>query len=55
MCDEPITELDESDRDGEVTSEREFALSIGTAGVSRNKCVNVFDLNRYKWQGMTAA
>ena len=48
--DEPITELCKSDRDGEVTSERKFAFSIGTAYVSHNKCVVVVDLNDYKWQ-----
>jgi hypothetical protein len=28
MCDEPITELCKSERDGEVTSERQFALCV---------------------------
>ena len=46
--DEPITELCKSDGDGEVTSERKFALCTGTAGVLYNKCVVVVDLNDYK-------
>jgi hypothetical protein len=46
--DEPITELCKSDGDGEVTSERQFALCIGTADVSHNKCVVIADLNDYK-------
>jgi hypothetical protein len=52
--DEPITELCKSDGDGEVTSERKFALCIGTADLSLNKCVAVFDLYDYKWQGLMA-
>ena len=53
-CDEPITELCKSDGDGEVTSERQFAFSIGAADVSHNKCVAVFNLFDYKWQGLMA-
>ena len=52
--DEPITELCKSDGDGEVTSERQFALCIGASDISHNKCVAVFDLYDYKWQGLTA-
>ena len=52
--DEPITELCKSDGDGEVTSEREFALCIGAANISVNDCVAVFDLYDYKWQGLMA-
>ena len=40
--------------DGEVTSERQFALSIGASEISVNDCVAVFDLYEYKWQGLTA-
>ena len=36
-CDEPITELCKSDGDGEVTSERKFALCIGSADMSNYK------------------
>ena len=53
-CDEPITELCKSDGDGEVTSERKFALSIDAADVSHNKCIAVFNLHDYKWQGLIA-
>jgi hypothetical protein len=52
MGDEPITELCKSDRDGEVTSERQFAPCVGTADVSDDKSVAVFDLFDYKWQGL---
>jgi hypothetical protein len=52
--DEPITELCKSDRDGEVTSERKFALCVGTADVLQNKCVAVVDLYDNKWQGLTS-
>ena len=54
ICDELITELCKSDRDGEVTSERQFAPCIGAADVSHNKCVAVFSLCDYKWQGLMA-
>ena len=50
--DEPITELCKSDGDGEVTSERKFAFSIGEYDISVNECVAVFDLFDYKRQGL---
>lgn len=43
--DEPITELCKSERDCEVTSERQYALCICAADVQHNKCVAEFDLN----------
>ena len=46
--DEPITELCKSDGDGEVTSERKFALCTGAAVLLLNKCVAVFNLYEYK-------
>ena len=49
ICDEPITELCKSDRDGEVTSERKFALCIGASEISVNECLAVvylYDCNR---------
>ena len=52
--DEPITELCKSDGDGEVTSERQFAFSIGASEISVNECVAVFGLYDYKWQGLMA-
>ena len=54
ISDEPITELCKSDGDGEVTSERKFALCVDAADVSHNKCIAVFDLSNYKWQGLIA-
>ena len=44
ISDEPITELWKSDRDGEVTSERQFALCTSAYDISVNECVVVFDL-----------
>ena len=52
--DEPITELCKSDGDGEVTSERKFALRIDASEISVNVCVAVVDLSNNKWQGLTA-
>ena len=52
ISDEPITELCKSDGDGEVTSERQFAFSIGASESSVNECVAVFDLFDYKRQGL---
>ena len=54
ISDEPITELLKSDRDGEVTSERQFALCTGASEISVNECVAVFDLEDHKWQGLIA-
>ena len=50
--DEPITELCKSDGDGEVTSERQFALCTSASEISVNECVSVVDLYDYKWQGI---
>ena len=47
--DEPITELCKSDGDGEVTSERKFALCTSAYDISVNECVAVvylYDCNR---------
>ena len=52
--DEPITELCKSERDGEVTSERKFALCAGAADIAVNECVAVAALYDYKWQKLMA-
>ena len=39
---------------GEVTSERKFALCIGASEISVNECVAMYDLYDYKWHGLIA-
>ena len=49
-CDEPISEICRSERDGDFTSERQLALS--NANVFDAECVVVADLHNHKWQGL---